>query len=294
VTEFVTTAALEVAYEVSGPAAGRPVIALHGWPDDPRAWEDCLEPLHREGCRVYRPYLRGFGLTRFRDESTPRSGQLAALTRDLGEVIEALDLRGAALVGHDWGARAGYALCATRPELVSGLVAMSVGYASTGPDASVSSIQARAYWYQWYFTTAIGRRALTDERREICHGLWEAWGPSWDFAEPEFEATAASWENPDWVEVTVHSYSQRWGEADGDPALAELEDQLASNPPIQVPTIVLHGEADAATLVDATAGKEHCFASSYERRTLSGIGHFVPREAPAAVVDALVALPRPA
>jgi pimeloyl-ACP methyl ester carboxylesterase len=121
--------------------------------------------------------------------------------------------------------------------------------------------------------------------------LWSHWSPSWRFDEAELEATAASWENPDWVEVSVHSYSQRWGEADGDPQLSELEKRLGSSPKVALPTVVLHGEEDAATLVDATAGKDEFFTSSYERRTLPGVGHFVPREAPDAVVDAVLALP---
>jgi pimeloyl-ACP methyl ester carboxylesterase len=289
-TEFVRTAALDLAYEVSGPDGGRPVLAVHGWPDDPRTWEGCLGLLDDEGFRVYRPYLRGFGPTRFRRESTMRSGQLSALTQDIAELIEVLALEDPILVGHDWGARAGYGLAATRPELVSALVAMSVGYASTGPDASVSPEQARAYWYQWYFSTEVGRRAITDERRDICRLLWSRWFASGEFEEHGFEATAASWDNPDWAEVTIHSYSQRWGEAEVDPDLADLEEELAKGPKIAVPTIVLHGEDDRATLVDATAGKNEYFTASYERRLLPGIGHFVPREAPDAVVDAILAL----
>jgi pimeloyl-ACP methyl ester carboxylesterase len=291
-TEFVTTAALDLAYEVSGPEDGRPVLAVHGWPDDPRAWRGCLDRLHDEGCRVYRPYLRGFGPTRFREESTMRSGQLAALATDLAELIEELGLRDPILVGHDWGGRAGYALAATRPELLSGLVAMSVAYASTGPDAAPAPEQARAYWYQWYFSTGVGRRAIAAERRDICRVLWSRWFASGEVDDEEFGATAPSWDNPDWAAVTIHSYSQRWGEAEGDPDLAEMEEGLARSPRIQVPTIVLHGEADAATMVEATADKEGYFGAGYERRTLPGIGHFVPREAPDAVAEAILDLAR--
>jgi pimeloyl-ACP methyl ester carboxylesterase len=185
VTEFTTTNELEIAFEVSGPVDGAPVVAM-----------PCL------------PALRGFGPTRFREDDAPRSGQIAALCRDLREFVDALRLDHFVLAGHDWGARAAYAMSATSPGGVRGLVAMSVGYGGTGPDASIAPEQAHAYWYQWFFSTEIGRRTLTDRRRVLCRYLWEEWSPSLEFGEEEFDATAAAWENPDWVAVTAHSYSQ--------------------------------------------------------------------------------------
>jgi pimeloyl-ACP methyl ester carboxylesterase len=223
VTDFVTTSQLETAYEVSGPGDGAAVVAVHGWPDDPHTWDGLLDLLHDGGCRVYRPYLRGFGPTRFRDAATRRSGQIAALCRDVGEFIEVLALQDVILAGHDSGARAGYALAATSPGSVAGLVAMSVAYGTTGPTARLAPDQAHAYWYQWYFSTQLGRRGLAGDRRGVCRYLWRAWSPSWNFTDGEFDQAAAAWENPDWVEITVHSYSQRCGAADGDPGLAELE-----------------------------------------------------------------------
>lgn len=80
--------------------------------------------------------------------------------------------------------------------------------------------------------------------------------------------------------MPAHSYAQRWSEADADPELAELEQRLADDPPIRVPTIVLHGQQDGGTLVNAAAHQERFFTAGYERRTLPAVGHFVPREAP--------------
>jgi pimeloyl-ACP methyl ester carboxylesterase len=290
ITQIVRTATLEIAYEESGPTDGAAVVAVHGWPDSPRTWDAVLPALHARGCRVYRPYLRGFGPTRFRGDATRRSGQIAALCLDLSAFITELKLEQPVVVGHDWGGRAAYALCALEPEIASGLAVMSVAYGSTGPAASVSPEQAHAYWYQWYFSTALGRRALETDARALCRYLWTTWSPSWRFTEQELDETASSWDNPDFVDITVHSYSQRWGEADGDPALEDLEARLADAPPIGTPTIVLHGEEDGGTLVSATAHQERLFTSSYERRTLPGVGHFVPREAPQEVADAILGL----
>jgi pimeloyl-ACP methyl ester carboxylesterase len=53
------TPALSLAYEVSGPERGSPVILLHGWPDDVRTWDRVLPALHAAGLKTIVPYLRG-------------------------------------------------------------------------------------------------------------------------------------------------------------------------------------------------------------------------------------------
>jgi pimeloyl-ACP methyl ester carboxylesterase len=289
-TEFASTSQLELAYEVSGPADGAAVLAVHGWPDDPHTWTGVLPELHDGGCRVYRPYLRGFGPTRFRAADAFRSGQITALARDLHELIDALALQDVVVAGHDWGGRAAYVLAATEPERVAGLVALSVPYGATGPSTALDPDEAHADWYQWYFSTQVGRRALARDHRAICRYVWEQWSPSWSFSDAEFDQAAAAWENPAWAEITAHSYSHRWGEAEGDPSLAELESRIAENPPIPVPTIVLHGQEDGVTPVRSTADQQDSFTGGYERRTLPGIGHFIPREAPRAAAAAVLEL----
>src|SRR6478609_4268371 len=99
------TATLEVAYEESGPADGEPVVLLHGFPYDPRAYDAMLPILGDAGCRSIVPYLRGYGPTRFLAAETPRSGQQAALGKDLKELINALGVTRAVLAGYDWGRR---------------------------------------------------------------------------------------------------------------------------------------------------------------------------------------------
>src|SRR6516225_2171344 len=95
----VRTATLEIAYEESGPAGGPPVVLLHGFPDDVRAYDGVAPPLAAAGWRVLVPYLRGYGPTRFLDAGTPRSGQQAVLGQDLKDFLDALGLERAALAG---------------------------------------------------------------------------------------------------------------------------------------------------------------------------------------------------
>jgi len=144
------------------------VVLTHGWPDDVHCWDAVVGTLVEAGYRVYTPYLRGFGPTRFRRQETIRSGQIGALGRDLYDLLEGLDLHDVVLAGHDWGARASYVASVLVPERVRGLVALSVGYGSTSLDAPISFEQARAYWYQWFFATPKGRRTLEHDRPALC------------------------------------------------------------------------------------------------------------------------------
>jgi len=98
-----STSTLEIAYEESGPATGVPVLLMHGFPYDPRCYDEVVPPLVAAGYRAIVPYLRGYGETRFLAASTPRSGQQAALGQDLLDLMDALGLPNAALVGFDWG-----------------------------------------------------------------------------------------------------------------------------------------------------------------------------------------------
>jgi pimeloyl-ACP methyl ester carboxylesterase len=118
VLKRVRTGILEIAYEESGPEAGFPIMLMHGFPYDPRCYDEVVPPLVAAGYRAIVPYLRGFGATRFLASETPRSGQQAAIGRDLLDVMDALNLPRAALVGFDWGGRAAGVVAALWPERV--------------------------------------------------------------------------------------------------------------------------------------------------------------------------------
>ena len=292
--ERVRTATLDIACEIAGPTDGVPVMLLHGWPYDPRAYDGMVPPLTAAGCRAIVPYLRGFGPTRFLSTDTPRSGQQAALGHDLIELINALSLDRAALVGYDWGGRAACIVAALWPERVRCLVTGG-GYnmqdiARSGVPASPE--QERRFWYQYYFNTERGRAGLAANRREFCRLIWQLWSPNWSFDHATFERTASSFDNPDFVEVTIHSYRHRFRNAPGDPDLEPIEQRLAAQPRIAVPTIALHGEANGVGPPQTSADHARFFSGPYERRVIPRAGHNLPQEVPEIVTAATLELIR--
>ena len=285
----VRTPVLDIAYLDSGPPDGPPVILLHGWPSDVHDYDDVAPPLAAAGFRVLVPWLRGFGPTRFLHPATPRSGQQAALGADVRDFMDALSIGSAILAGYDWGGRAACVVAALWPQRVAGLVSIT-GYAIqdiAGAARPAPAEQEFRYWYQWYFNTERGRAGLSANRAAIARLLWPLWSPNWAVDDATFERTASSFDNPDFVDVTIQSYRHRYGNAAGDPAYDDLEARLAAQPVIAVPTIVLHGEADGVTAAAGFIPRDRLFTGRFERLLIPRAGHFLPREAPAEVAAAV-------
>jgi pimeloyl-ACP methyl ester carboxylesterase len=288
--EHVAAGALFVAYARSGPPDGWPVVLLHGFPYDIAAYDGVVPLLTARGARTYVPYLRGFGQTRFLSARTLRSGQQAALGNDLREFLDALHLESATLAGYDWGGRAACVVAALMPQRVRGLVSVN-GYniqdiARAGEPATPEN--ERRLWYQYYFHGARGRAGLESDRRALCRLLWELWSPNWRFDAATFERTAASFENPDFVEVVIHSYRHRFGLVPGAPELEEMERRLAALPPIAVPAITLDGEADGVMAIGGTAAHAAHFTGRHEHRSVPAAGHNLPAEDARAFADAVL------
>lgn len=284
---------LDVAYRDAGPPDGIPIMLLHGFPYDVHAYDAVVDRLATAGRRCIVPYLRGYGPTRFRDDATPRSGQQAALAADLLALMDALSIPRAVLAGYDWGGRAACIVAALWPERVIGLVSGGAGYNIQNiPMAGVpvAPEEEHRYWYQYYFHSERGRSGLTANRAEFCKLLWRLWSPSWHFDDTTFFRSAAAFDNPDFVEVVIHSYRHRFGGTPGDPTLDAIESRLAAQPDIGVPTIVLQGEDDDVDPPAAVDEAAKHFTAAYERRLIAGAGHNLPQEAPALFADAVLAL----
>jgi pimeloyl-ACP methyl ester carboxylesterase len=284
----VSTKLLDIGCEVSGPPGGRPVILLHGWPDDVRTWDGVLAPLQAANLRTIVPYLRGFGATRFRSAETFRSGQLSALGRDVLDLADAIGLERFAVVGHDWGARAAYIASFLAPQRITHCAALSVGWGTNNPDQELSLGQIQNYWYHWYMALDRGADLVRNDRLRFTRYIWQIWNPSWYISDDEFATTAASFTNPDWAEIVLHSYRVRWGLAPSDPAYDAIERQLARSSEIRVPALVIHGGADPCNDPSTSENKESFFTSSYKRIVLDGVGHFPQRAAAGPVAKALI------
>jgi pimeloyl-ACP methyl ester carboxylesterase len=290
----VRTSVLDLAYEDGGPADAPVVVLLHGYPFDVRAFDDVVPIVNAAGFRTIVPYLRGYGTTRFLSPDTMRSGEQAALGMDLLELLDALQIRQGILAGFDWGGRAACVVSALWAQRSRGLVTCT-GYQIqdiANSDKPADPEQERRFWYQFYFNTERGRKGLTQMRSEIGKLLWPLWSPNWAFDDETYRRTAKSFDNPDFVDVVIHSYRHGIRNAAGDPRYASIEAQLAALPKISIPTIVIHGIDDEVNPPQKSEGHHRYFTGYYERRLFANVGHNPPQEAPKEFARAVLDLCR--
>ena len=292
VLKDISAGVLDVAYEEAGAPNGKPVILLHGFPYDIRAYDEVTPRLVTAGCRVIRPYLRGYGPTQFMAAETLRSGQQAALGHDLLALMDALKVSDVVLGGYDWGGRAACIVAALWPERVRGLVSCN-GYNIQDIAGSVRPEppeMEHRLWYQYYFHGARGQAGLAANHRAFCKLLWQLWSPKWRFDDATYDRTATSFENSDFVDVVIHSYRHRFALVPGDPAMEETEARLAEQPLITVPTIAIDGAEDGVMPRGGCATHERFFSGPYRREVVAEVGHNLPQEAPDDFADAVLSL----
>ena len=283
---------LNVAYYEAGPADGPVVMLLHGFPYDIHSYVNVAPLLATQGCRVVVPYLRGYGPTRFRDSATPRSGEQASIGADLIALMDALSIKRAVFAGYDWGGRAACVGAALWPGRCIGLVSVN-GYLIQ--DIAKAMIPAKPerevpLWYQYYFQLERGRAGLAANRRGIARLLWQQWSPNWQFDDACFERTVLAHDNPDYVDVVIHSYRHRFGLASGDPQYADIQRRLAALPAITVPAITLDGDGDGvAPATDGTTQASR-FSGRRIHRVIPRAGHNLPQEEPEAFAAAVMEL----
>jgi pimeloyl-ACP methyl ester carboxylesterase len=283
---------LDVGYVDVGPAAGQAVLLLHGWPYDIHSFAEVIPVLADAGYRVVVPHLRGYGSTRFLSDDAVRNGQQAALAVDAVALMDALEIPNAIVAGFDWGARTADIVAALWPERCKALVSVS-GYLIGSREANRRPLPPSAelaWWYQFYFATERGRAGYEQYRRDFARLIWQTASPNWQFDDATFDRSAASFDNPDHVEIVIHNYRWRIGIADGEPRYDDLETRLAQAPTITVPTITLEGGANGAPHPDAAAYRSK-FTGPYAHRVIAGgVGHNLPQEAPQAFADAIIAV----
>ncbi|MET8258606.1 alpha/beta hydrolase [Micromonospora sp. NPDC005205] len=281
---------LNVGYVDAGPPDGDAVILLHGWPYDIHSFADVVPLLTAAGKRVVVPYLRGYGTTRFLSDDTMRNGEPAAMGQDLIALMDALNIDTAKLAGFDWGARTADVVAALWPERCRGLVSVS-GYLIASQESGKAPLPPKAelaWWYQYYFATERGREGYDKNRRAFNKLIWHTASPQWTFDDATYDRSAASFDNPDHVDIVIHNYRWRMALADGEAQYDDIEKRLATQPKITVPSISMEGDANGAPHVEPTVYAKQ-FTGQYEHRTVGGgVGHNLPQEAPQAFADAVL------
>jgi len=285
----IRTELLEIAYLDNGPQDGEPLLFLHGWPDSPVGFEQISSRLNGAGFRTIAPFLRGFGATRFLSPTTPRVGGPAALAQDALDLMDRLDLHCFSVIGHDWGARTGYALAALKPERLSSLCALAVAFQPRFAFRIPSYEQSRRFWYQFFMCSAKGASRVTEDPIGFSRFQWETWSPPGWFTNEDFNAAARAWKNPDYPAITLNSYRSRWLEGElSDQRYNEVQSKLSASEQINVPTLMIQGESDFCDPPSESAGLEQYFTADYERIVVAKVGHFPHREAPVSLTDVIL------
>jgi pimeloyl-ACP methyl ester carboxylesterase len=285
----IRTEVLEIAYLDDGPKDGQPILLLHGWPESPIGFEKISSRLHKAGFRTIAPFLRGFGDTRFLSPATPRVSVAAALAQDSLDFMDCLGIQRFPVIGHDWGARTGYALAALAPERLSSLCALSLAFQPRFEFRTPSYEQSRRFWYQFIMCSDKGAKRVTEDPIGFSRFQWETWSPPGWFTDEEFKAAARAWENPDYPAITLNGYRSRWLEGElSDPRYNEVQSKLSKTERINVPTLMIQGGSDFCDPPSESEGLERYFTPDYERLVIAEVGHFPHREAPSTVADAIL------
>jgi pimeloyl-ACP methyl ester carboxylesterase len=285
----IRTEVLEIAYLDDGPKDGQPILLLHGWPESPVGFEKISSRLHEEGFRTIAPFLRGFGDTHFLSPVTPRVGAAAALAQDALDFMDCLGIQRFPVIGHDWGARIGYALAALAPERLNSLSAMSLAFQPRFEFRTPSYEQSRRFWYQFFMCGEKGAKRVTEDPIGFSRFQWETWSPPGWFTKEEFNAAARAWENPDYPAISLNGYRSRWLEGElCDPRYNDVQSKLSKAERLDVPTLMIQGGSDFCDPPSESEGLEQFFTADYERLVIAGVGHFPHREAPSTVADAIL------
>jgi pimeloyl-ACP methyl ester carboxylesterase len=275
-------------YRELGERGGPAVLLIHGWPDNATTWDAVAPALAATGRRVIVPTLRGFGETRFRDDDAARTGNSAMLAIDMKALLDALGIERVTVIGHDWGSNIAEAMAVAWPMQVERIALLStpprLGGVPTPPFR-----HAQLLWYHWLMATARGADAVAKDRKGFAHITWENWAPKGWFDEATFDAVAESFDNPDWVDVTLHSYRSRWGETEPDPRSAWLERAVKDTKTLSLPALYIQGEADGVNPPKTSEKVAEKFTGPFQRVVLPGVGHFPQREASAEVAEILTA-----
>jgi pimeloyl-ACP methyl ester carboxylesterase len=239
-----------------------------------RLFRTCAAPATRAFCR----------------RETVRDGSGVALAQDVIDLADVLGIDRFDVVGHDWGARAAYTLAALFPGRIGRIAGLALAFQPKGAFELPHFSQARKFWYQWFMALDAAPAAVAADPKGFARLQWDTWSPPGWFDDEEFALTAAAFDNPDWVPITLNGYRRRWRQGEvSDPAYAALREKLATHRPALDTHADDPGRRRFLRRTGFIGRDGRAFHGGYRRVVLDGVGHFPPREAPDAVADLVIA-----
>jgi pimeloyl-ACP methyl ester carboxylesterase len=280
---FATADSLRMHVAAAGPADAEPVLLLHGWPQHWYAWRRLIGPL-AERYRVICPDLRGFGWS----EAPPGRYLKAELAADVVRLLDALGLDRVRLAGHDWGGFAGFLLCIDHPERVSHYAALGISHpwVKRREGARETVKQLRRLAYMALIATPLAGRQIIRRAPPFTRAVMRASAidpdRTWDRA--DLDIYVEQWREPDRARATVALYRSFLTHE-----LRDIASGSFATRRMEAPCVQLVGIADPVIRPDQQEGCEDN-APNLRTRTVPEAGHWLPEEAPEAVLDAMLEL----
>lgn len=237
------------------------VLLLHGFPDTARSWDHARPRLAAKGYRAVSPWMRGYTPTAIPD----RDADLETIGRDVLALIEALGERTAIVIGHDWGAAAGYAAASLDPGRVTKLVTIAIPHPATLKPTPKNLWLARHFVA--YKLPGAARRFARDDFAAL-PVIYKRWSPAWSPPAEEFAAVRATFADPASLDAAFGYYRQ-----------LRFLPQPFLRKKIEVPTVAFAGLDDDLIKPAAYTAARRMFAAAYAVEEMRG-GHFMHREHP--------------
>ncbi len=265
--------------------SGPLVLCLHGFPDNPHTYVALIPHLVDAGYRVVAPYMRGYAPTSVAPDGRYDS---ALLGLDASALIDKLgDGHATAVIGHDWGAFATYAVAAFAPEKIEKIVTIAIAH----PGALLGELGLnydviKGGWHAYFFQMPGAEQAIAHNDFDFLLKWWRDASPEFEIPREVMEGVKETFRQEGTVEAAVNYYRHTFNPAGKDPALAELSEKIAA--PTTLPCLPFHGTRDRPGRLETFENMDHLFTNKLEKVVIERTGHFMHLEQPERVNNKII------